>query len=314
MPIIILSGKPVQYDLAPNPRRQRMGVEITAEGGVVVRTPALTAPPLVEAFLRQPEVTQWLLDALARQSGEAPTDGLRQVSDEYGPLEYRLNRKRGRRRVTLFVHRDATLEVRAPHSATIREIEDFVRSKLQWAREKLAETETAVTPEREWVSGETLLFHGDPRTLQVDTGLFEGTRVELRGKTLRVQIGPAPDENTRRHRVRHAVRRWLIDRALEETKERLPKWADKGGVKFSRASIKDTRSRWGSCSHRGNLSISYRIVMARPDAMDYLFVHELCHLIHPNHSDAYWAEVARVLPDHKRRRKWLRQHEGQLVV
>ncbi len=78
------------------------------------------------------------------------------------------------------------------------------------------------------------------------------------------------------------------------------------GLKWSRVSIKNTRRLWGSCSRRGNLNFNYKLLLIPPDLRDYVIVHELCHLIHFNHSPRFWNEVARALPDFKERKKRLR--------
>jgi predicted metal-dependent hydrolase len=82
-----------------------------------------------------------------------------------------------------------------------------------------------------------------------------------------------------------------------------------------KVAVKDQRRRWGSCSARtGALNLNWRIVMAPPQVVDYVVVHELSHIKHPNHSPAFWSLVAQFVPDYKARRKWLRQHGDRLVV
>ena len=77
------------------------------------------------------------------------------------------------------------------------------------------------------------------------------------------------------------------------------------GVRWRRISIKDQRTLWGSCSVRGNLNFNWRLVLAPPDVMDYVVIHELAHLREMNHSRRFWAIVAEFAPEYRRHRKWL---------
>ncbi len=311
MPLIVLRGKPLQYEIARNPQRKRLTLEVSPDRRIIVRAPLGVDDDRAEAFVRQCE--EWLFAALA-QAEAPPEEKTRRVEDELGPLEYVLSRNRRRRRLVLYVHRDGKIEVRAPVRATLGEIDAFVRGKTDWIRQMLSKVEQSRPAAREFVTGESILYRGKPHTLQVEVALFEESRVLLQGTTLRVQIGPAADEWHRRNRVRNALRQWLVDRALEEAKAQMPALAEKIGVRFRQVRMRDLKSRWGSCSGRGAISISFRIIMAPPKVVEYLFIHELCHLVHPNHSAEFWTLVAQHLPDHKRHRKWLRQHEEEMVI
>ena len=77
--------------------------------------------------------------------------------------------------------------------------------------------------------------------------------------------------------------------------------------------IRDQKTRWGSCSSRGNLSFNWRLMLAPPAVLDYVVVHELCHLEHMNHSKDFWQCVESILPDYKERRKWLKEHGQELT-
>lgn len=85
-----------------------------------------------------------------------------------------------------------------------------------------------------------------------------------------------------------------------------------GGV-YDKISIRNQKTRWGSCSQTGTLSFNYRLMMAPPQVSDYVIVHELCHLTHMNHSDAFWKKVADVMPDYAVHRRWLREHGHELT-
>lgn len=86
------------------------------------------------------------------------------------------------------------------------------------------------------------------------------------------------------------------------------------GGNYTSITVRDQRSRWGSCSSRGTLSFNYRLIFAPPAVLDYVVVHELCHLTHMNHSGDFWNMVGSVMPEYREYRKWLRDHGHELTV
>jgi predicted metal-dependent hydrolase len=86
------------------------------------------------------------------------------------------------------------------------------------------------------------------------------------------------------------------------------------GVRYERIAIRDQRTRWGSCSPRGTLSFNWRLVLAPFDVLDYVVVHELCHLREPNHSPRFWRLVASRRPGWREQRRWLREHGAELLA
>ena len=86
------------------------------------------------------------------------------------------------------------------------------------------------------------------------------------------------------------------------------------GGDYNRITIRDQKTRWGSCSSTGTLSFNYRLMFAPPKILDYVVVHELCHLTHMNHSKEFWNMVALYMPDYKEHRQWLRDHGNELTV
>lgn len=105
----------------------------------------------------------------------------------------------------------------------------------------------------------------------------------------------------------------LADDALRIIPERVRFYAPLVGVTYGRITIRNQRTRWGSCSAKGNLNFNCLLMKAPPQVLDYVVVHELCHRLEMNHSPRFWAQVERVLPEYKNSRKWLREHGNELM-
>lgn len=106
----------------------------------------------------------------------------------------------------------------------------------------------------------------------------------------------------------------LADRALVTIPERVRYFAPMVGVTWGRITIRNQKTRWGSCSTKGNLNFNCLLMLAPPEVLDYVVVHELCHRKEMNHSDRFWAEVARICPNYKAHRKWLKENGNTLIA
>ena len=116
-----------------------------------------------------------------------------------------------------------------------------------------------------------------------------------------------PDGYLLRERTPAEIR-ILTSMAKNELPERTAYFAEKIGVGYGRITIRHQKTRWGSCSSKGNLNFNCLMMLTPPDIQDYIIVHELCHRIEMNHSPRFWAQVGKILPDYRERRKWLREH------
>jgi predicted metal-dependent hydrolase len=107
--------------------------------------------------------------------------------------------------------------------------------------------------------------------------------------------------------------RALADRALKVIPERAAHFAPLVGVQYGRITIRNQKTRWGSCSSKGNLNFNCLLMLAPPEVLDYVIVHELCHRKEMNHSPRFWSEVAKVIPDYKKHEKWLKTEGTRLM-
>lgn len=106
----------------------------------------------------------------------------------------------------------------------------------------------------------------------------------------------------------------LADQALKVIPKRVAQFAPIVGVTYNAITIRNQRSRWGSCSAKGNLNFNCLLMLCPEDVVDYVVVHELCHRKEMNHSARFWAEVERVLPDYRVRQQWLKEHGSALIA
>ncbi|MCD7783298.1 MAG: M48 family metallopeptidase [Firmicutes bacterium] len=105
----------------------------------------------------------------------------------------------------------------------------------------------------------------------------------------------------------------LSKKALEVIPARVRYYSKLVGVNYGRITVRNLVSRWGSCSEGGNLGFNCLLMLCPPEVVDYVVVHELCHIVHMNHSEEYWAEVERVMPDYKEHKSWLDEHGGEII-
>lgn len=108
--------------------------------------------------------------------------------------------------------------------------------------------------------------------------------------------------------------RSLAQQAAQVIPERAAFFAERIGVDYGRITIRNQKSRWGSCSSKGNLNFNCLLMLTPPEVLDYIVVHELCHRKEMNHSPKFWAEVERILPHYREQESWLRAHGAEIIL
>ncbi len=217
----------------------------------------------------------------------------------------RLIRSR-RRTVSLVIDETAELVVRAPMRMPMRDIERVVREKEAWIRKNRAMMRHRHDnrPLRRYADGEAFLWLGRELRLAVSD----------RERRVRREDGVLwmPDVEPE---LRPAlVARWYREEARRLLAERVRLWSALMGLIADRLTITTANRRWGSCSGRANLSFTARLVMAPLDVVDYVVVHELAHIEHKNHGDAFWERVASQMPDYCLHRRWLAEQAHRMVM
>lgn len=121
------------------------------------------------------------------------------------------------------------------------------------------------------------------------------------------------DERSKLEKITFEQVKELADQAVEYIPKRVKYYAEKENFIYNKITIKNLVSRWGSCSTKGNLNFNCLLMLTPDYVIDYIVVHELCHLREMNHSEKFWAEVEKIMPDYKRAELWLKQNGGNLI-
>jgi hypothetical protein len=210
-----------------------------------------------------------------------------------------------RRTIALIVTAEASLVVRAPLRTPLAYIRDLVNRKSAWIKRKLREVrEVPEPPVKTFLNGEDFLYLG--RVYKLCIADQFAPSVELKDK-LYLSRRVLPE-------AREVLEKWYITEAKQKIIGRCLWCADMYGYRPAAVKISGARKRWGSCGARGRLNFSWRLIMAPWEVIDYLIVHELVHLDHPNHSKLFWNKVKSILPDYKMQANWLKENGRLLAI
>ncbi len=215
-----------------------------------------------------------------------------------------------RRTADIVIEPDGRVIVRAPGHIPDERIEDLIEIKRLWIYKNLAEWRdlNATRVVREFRNGEGFLYLGRSYRLllvadqEAPLTLKDG-RFRLRRDL--VDSGEIPA-------ARKAFRDYFIERGRERITRRVRYFAPKVGVIPAKTDVRDLGNRWASCSPNGNLAFHWKCMMAPARIIDYIVVHELCHFHHLDHSDAFWNEVDKIVPDFRERKDWLRKNGASM--
>lgn len=210
-----------------------------------------------------------------------------------------------RKTIAIIVQRDGKVVVRAPSKVSERQVRQFVESKTGWIIEKKAQMQQQPPQTaKQFTAGERFPYLGQEYALSVVSGARAG---------LRFEGGFSLNQNSQAEAAL-LFEKWYKAAARKVLTERTHFYAQKFGLRCEKIRISSARTRWGSCSSRGAISFTWRLVMAPLEVIDYVVVHELAHLRAQNHSAAFWAEVAKMMPDFQRRRDWLKKNGRFLTL
>lgn len=205
-----------------------------------------------------------------------------------------------RKTIALQITENATLIVRAPFELDEQTIWKVINKHKKWIYKNKKEIE-ARDPKalpKEFVSGEGFLYLGKYYKLHIVDGQEQPLKFENGFYLSRSALPEA----------KKVFIDWYKKAAYEKIIERVNWWAQKRGFKYNKVNITNAQRRWGTCSSKGNLNFSWRLIMAPLSVIDYVVVHELVHLEEKNHSKTFWTKVKMLMPDYKKYEDWLKKN------
>ncbi len=230
---------------------------------------------------------------------------------QHNPIYFEVIRSR-RATADIIIERDGVVVVRAPEWATDEQLSALVESKSLSIYQGLAEWRdlNATRVQREYKNGEGFLYLGRSYRL-----LMVGDQQEsLQLKNGRFALHRDLLDEGKIDAAQSAFRTFYITKGLGRLRSRVDYYAPKVGVEPTGVEVKELGHRWASCSTSGKLSFHWKCMMAPQTIIDYIVVHELCHFHQRDHTDAFWNEVDKVMPDFLDRKEWLRKNGAGLDI
>jgi predicted metal-dependent hydrolase len=230
--------------------------------------------------------------------------------DDYTLTERRSARARN---IRIEVRPDRSVTLIYPHWVARSEALAFFRSREAWVRSKLVELaqHRAAHPQParlRWDGADQIRLRGRELPLKLEPARLRRAAVRFEADRI-VVLAPATDTPAR---LDAALRQALLQQARLDARAHLDAAAAPLGVVYRELRINDPQTQWGSCNPGAVICLSWRLVMAPPEVFRYVAVHELCHLVHMDHSSRFWALVERQMPDFEQHKRWLRDRGHQL--
>lgn len=229
-------------------------------------------------------------------------------------IHYTVVRRAGRKTASVTVAPDNSVTVIVPAELDDEAAAAIIQRKRKWIYKKIAFNREVRTPHKpkEYVSGEAFTYIGRNYRLKVLAG--EQTGLELRNGRFIVHIPVGLTGAARTSRIVEELTGWYRGHARQKLSQRARLHAKRMGLKLGKVDVREYCRQWGSCHQDGSILFHWKIILAPMRIIDYVVLHELCHLVHRDHSKEYWRLLALYLPDYIESKEWLRVNGGLLEV
>lgn len=222
-------------------------------------------------------------------------------------MQYKLKYSR-RKTIGIRLSPEEGIVVTAPFGCADHEIERVLEKKRAWIEKNLKEMEAHRALTKKKAKGQQILYLGKVYDIKISYSSLKSSEVRLSAQHLgvRLYVLCQVNQEKRQQALEKALQVWYRERAEELLSERTKLYGNSMGLSYNNITIKDIKTRWGSCSSKKNINYNVRLMLMPIDIIDYIVVHELCHLVYLNHSKEYWQLVEKHMPDYKEREKKLK--------
>ena len=219
---------------------------------------------------------------------------------------------RSKRKTSVLYIVEDELQIRVPNRVRDRKIVEILETKERWIRNKVIQLQNQrITNKREFISGESFSLFGRNLYLKVLEGGKVGT--QLIDDYLITTVRTSEIGDLRKSRIKTYLEKWYIHEAYQKLEEKVMRYSKIIRVSPRDIKVRNYKTRWGSCDNKGRLTFNFHLIKAPHEIVDYVVIHELCHMIQPNHSKFFWNEVARFDPSFKNHKKWLKLNGADLM-
>lgn len=226
------------------------------------------------------------------------------------PITIRRSSRATRIRLQIETHNEPQLIVVAPRYALDFQIQQFIGRQTVWIEKhwKKALQTSQRRPKPQHREGDTYFYFGEPLRLVLLPSVQSKPRARAMDGQLQISLHQAIPLPESKKVIKNVIQDFYKKKASEVIHDRLGFFNEHYHFTYHRVTFRNQKTRWGSCSQAKNLNFNWRLIMAPIEIIDYVVIHELCHLRYMNHSPSFWNLVAQMAPDYKAHRKWLKEN------
>lgn len=225
-----------------------------------------------------------------------------------GENMYKLVRQK-RKTLAIYIQDDLTVLVKAPYTINSKMIDEFVAKHQEWINKTVEEKQQRLQA-KDWLAKREILYLGDKLAVEIEESLTLKSTITTSDKHF---IIITPNKNDL-FLIKKQVEMYMKKQALKLLTQFTQEYCDLLGCKYEKITIRKQKTRWGSCSARGTLSYNVRLIGAPIEVIRYVALHEVVHLIHFDHSKAFWHTIEQIMPDYKLRQNYLKENANILNI
>ncbi len=232
------------------------------------------------------------------------------------PFKYTIKKSKNRNFTTsIQISSEHGVLVRAPHFVPLSQIEAFLYQKKDWVLTQLAKLEQVTSPKKKYCDGEIHLYFGESFPLKITRSLTnKKAKLSLLYNSFEALVPSSFSLGKTSLELRHLFTKWYLKQGKKVITQKVNHFCQLLNVSYQRITLKRVSSIWGSCSRRNNLNFNRKLIQAPHKIVDYVVIHEVCHLIHRHHRKTFWNLVKSLDPDYKDHVKWLKQNSHLLTI